>query len=102
MELKITEEKEAILLSRREISANITFKGATPSKETIRKELASALKANEKLMIVKHVYSSFGSETAKVLVYQYASEEEMKKVEPKEKKKKEKAPKEEKQKKPEE
>ena len=99
MELKITEEKEAILLSRREIIANITFKGATPSKETIRKEIASALKSDEKLIIIKHILTSFGSETAKVVAYQYVSEEEMKKVEPKVKVKKEKAPKEEKQKK---
>lgn len=102
MEFKITEKKEAILLSRKEITAIIAFKGATPSKEVIKKELASALKANEKLIVIKYVYTSFGSEAAKVIAYQYATEEDMKRIEPKEKIKKEKAPKEEKQKKKEE
>jgi len=94
MELKITEKKEDVLLSRKEIIAQITFKGATPSKEEIKKQLVSALKADEKLIVTKNVFTSFGSETAKVIAYQYVNEKDMKKIEPKEKEKKEKSKKE--------
>lgn len=87
MELKVTEEKEDILLSRKEINAQITFKGATPSKEDIKKQLSSVLKADEKLIVIKNVFTSFGSETAKVIAYQYTNDEYMKKIEPKEKEK---------------
>ncbi len=86
MEIKITNEKEDILLSRKEITAQISFKGATPSKEDIKKKLASAIKSNEKLTVIKNVFTSFGSETAKVIAYQYINEEDMRKIEPKEKK----------------
>lgn len=102
MELKITEEKETSLLSRKEIAADITFKGATPSKEEVKKQLTSSLKADEKLVIVKTIFTSFGSETAKVVAYQYMNEEDMKRIEPKEKGKKEAKPKEAKEEKKEE
>jgi len=94
MELKIKEEKDAPLLSRKDIVAEISFKGATPSKTEARKRIASALKADEKLIIVKKIRTSFGSENAEVIACQYSSEETLKSIEPKEKAKKEKAPKE--------
>jgi len=96
MDLKITEEKETSLLSRKEIAADITFKGPTPSKEDVKKQLASSLKSDEKLIVIKNIITSFGSESAKVVAYMYMNEEDMKRIEPKVKEKKEAKPKEDK------
>jgi len=93
MDLKITEEKETSLLSRKEIAADITFKGPTPSKEDVKKQLASSLKSDEKLIVIKNIITSFGSESAKVVAYMYMNEEDMKRIEPKVKEKKEAKPK---------
>jgi len=71
-------------LSRKEIEAEVIFdKKATPSKENIKKELAKQLKAEEKLVVVKSIDGSYGSNQAKVTAYQYINEEDMKAIEPK-------------------
>ena len=82
MELKILKEEEAPLLSRRKIVADVAFSGATPSKKDIWKQLASHLKTDEKLIVVKNIYTSFGNQQAQVVALQYMSEEEMKRIEP--------------------
>jgi microtubule-associated protein 1 len=96
MEVKILDKKDEGLLSRTSIKADVTFKGVTPSKEELKKQIASLLKADEKLVVVKNVRTFFGKEEAEVAAYQYESEEDLKKIEPKKKAAKEKAPKEEK------
>ena len=88
MELKILSEEEAPLLSRRKIVADATFSGATPSKKEVWKQLASALKTDEKLVVVKNIRTSFGNQQARVVALQYTSEEEMKRIEPAPKKEK--------------
>ena len=50
MNIKILKQKESPLLSRKRISVEATFKGATPSKSTLKKELATKLKAKEDLI----------------------------------------------------
>ena len=91
MELKILDKKERLLLSRTEIKAQAAYTEAVPSKESIKKSLASQLKADEKLIVVKHIFPKFKIGIADVLAYHYISEEDMKKIE-KEKKKKGKKP----------
>jgi len=86
MELKITEKKEEPLLSRVLITAEAAFENATPSNKEVKAKLASALKADEKLIVIKHIYTGFVQRKAKVIAYVYSSEEEQKKIEPKEKK----------------
>ena len=89
MDLKIIKKEDNPLLSRKEIELESSFFGeATPKKEDIKKKVASSEKADEKLVVVKDVYNDFGAGKAKVLVYVYASEEELKKTEPKKKEKK--------------
>lgn len=90
MELKILEEKEKILLSRKEIKVEVKFTEAVPSKEELKKAVATQLKADGKLIVIKNVFPKFKSNKADVLAYHYISEEDMKKIEVKDKKKKEK------------
>ena len=82
MDLKIVKKKDNPLLSRKEIELETSFFGeATPKKEDIKKKIASVEKADEKLVVVKHVFNEFGAGKANVLAYVYTSEEELKKTE---------------------
>lgn len=78
MMLNILKEKETPLLSRKRITAEVTFKGATPARVNIRKELATKLKAKEELVEIRHIYSKFGEEKAKVIAHIYDNEKVMK------------------------
>ena len=93
MNLKIISQTEEPLLSRTNIKASISFEAQTPSTEDVKKQLASAAKKDEKLVVIKKIATHYGSREADVDAYIYTSEEEMKKIEPKPKEKKEKAPK---------
>jgi len=88
MNLNILEQKNNILLSRKEISARITYDKATPSNEELKKQLATATKSDAGAIAVKHIYPSFGQKDAKVLAYVYQNAELMAKHEPKKKEKK--------------
>jgi ribosomal protein S24E len=83
MELTITKKRDNLLLSRMEITLEVDFVNEpTPKKEDIKKKIVSSEKADEKLVVVKGMKTSFSSGKANVLVHIYKSEEEMKKTEP--------------------
>ncbi len=69
-------------LCRVEITADITYEGATPKISDVRASLAQKVSSTEALIVVKHIYSKFGERAARVLAYQYNTEEELKAVEP--------------------
>ena len=81
MDIKITEKKEEPLLSRTALKLNVSFKGATPSNQELKKAIASSLKSDEKLIAIRHIYTSFGIESADVIAYQYSNEKSMKLLE---------------------
>jgi len=77
MEIKIQDKKEQKLLSRTELSAHVTFDGTTPSREDIKKELTKKTKSKEELIIVKHIYTKFGSKEADLIAYVYQDKKVM-------------------------
>ena len=81
MNLQITEQKINHLLSRKEVRAKLSYEQATPSKEELKKQIASAVKANSELLVVKSVYPGYGDRNAEVLFYVYDKPEVMKKLE---------------------
>ncbi len=83
MELRITHTDEKPLLARKEIKAQISFQGATPSNAELKKALASQAKADENAVVLKGIYTAFGATEAEVNAYIYNSVEDMKKFEPK-------------------
>ena len=89
--MKIHDKKNEPLLSRVEVSADIEFAGATPSYQDVTKGVASHMKADEKLVVVRHVYTEFGNKKAKVQAYVYSDEAKKQFFEPKLKVKKDKA-----------
>ncbi len=88
--LKEIKEKKEPLLSKTRIDATIEFENATPSYKEVTTLLATNLKADAKLVVVKNIYNLFGKRTAKVIAYNYDSEDKKNIFEPKIKQKKEK------------
>ena len=83
MNLKIETIKEMPLLARKEVEASMMFeKKATPSNNEVRKAIAAELKVDEKVVVVKHIYTEFGSSEAKVEAFAYKDEASLKKIEP--------------------
>ena len=93
VEINITSKKEEPLLSRTMLKANLDFENSTPSYKDVTALLATHLKADEKLIAIRHIYNSFGAKKAEVIAYLYADENKRQFIEPKLKIKKEKAPK---------
>ena len=86
MDFKILSKKEEPLLSRTIVEAEVSFDKATPSKSETRSALAKSLGKDEKLIVVKGLYTGFGVRKAKNVSYAYENEEAMKSIEPKPKK----------------
>lgn len=94
MQLSITKKKEEPLLSRTEITAFLDFEKATPPYAEVNALLAAHLKADEKLIAIRHIYNLFGAKKAEVIAYVYSDEAKKQFIEPKIKAKKEKKAKE--------
>jgi len=94
VQLTITKKKEEPLLSRTEITASLEFEKATPPYAEVNALLAEHLKADEKLIVIRHVYNLFGAKKAEVTAYVYSDEAKKLFMEPKLKVKKEKKAKE--------
>ena len=58
--MKISNQTENRLLSRKEVDGEIDFKGATPSNDELAKSIASNLKSTPDLVVVKKIYTEFG------------------------------------------
>jgi small subunit ribosomal protein S24e len=71
MEIEVLKEKETPLLSRKRISAMAYYEGSTPSRIKILNEVAKKLKADVKLVSIRHIYTRFGSPRAKLIVHLY-------------------------------
>lgn len=72
------------------IRANLDFENVTPSYPEVTSLIAAHLKTDEKLIAIRHIYSSFGTRKAEVTAYIYSDENKKQFIEPKVKEKKEK------------
>lgn len=88
MQIKIIERKQEPLLSREMVRADIDFDKATPNYGEITSLVATSLKADEKLVAIRHVYTAFGNRKAEVTAYVYKDAEKKQSIEPKLKEKK--------------
>jgi ribosomal protein S24E len=85
MLLKVIEQKENVLLHRKEVTATVTFDKATPSNADVMKELAAKCGGTEDAIVMKKIDGGFGNHTAHVKAFVYASAEHKAKIEPKKK-----------------
>lgn len=83
MDLNILKERDTPLLSRKRYTFEMDFKGATPSRIEIRDAVAKKVKSEPELTIIKHVYTRYGVEKAKIIAHVYSNKEEMAKLEQK-------------------
>ncbi len=81
MELEILKQKETPLLSRKRVSVMVSFNGPTPSRAKLRKEIASKLKESPEMVILRHIYTRFGKQKAKVIAHIYSDKKVMLKLE---------------------
>jgi small subunit ribosomal protein S24e len=81
MELKNIQKTEKPLLSRTEISGELSYSGATPSKDDLKKKLVEQLKLDSDLVVVKEIMGLFGEQHAEFRAYQYKNKDNMKKLE---------------------
>jgi len=92
MDLNLISRKNYPLLGRERINLEATFQNsATPKKEDIKKSAASLLKCDENLLAVRHIYTRFGNNKAKVIINLYESIDLLKMFEEKKPKAKKKA-----------
>lgn len=80
MDIKILSEEKAVL-PRKEISLEVKFEGSTPKRLDLKKEVAKKTKSKEDLLIVKKIFTDYGANVAKVLVYVYDDEDSLKRIE---------------------
>lgn len=72
--IEITEKRKIPLLERTEIVGELSYEKETPNREAVKKTLAEQLKADGKLIVVRHIYTQFGFKKAKVLANVYDKE----------------------------
>ena len=92
MEFKIIGRKNFPLLNRERVNIEVVFPNkATPRKDEIKREVAKLLNTDEGLLAIRHIYTRFGQNNAKVICNIYNNAEELKRFEDKKQKKVKKA-----------
>ena len=81
MTLKKIQETESKFFNRKEYVFEYDSKGATPSKDTIRKATAGLTNIKEDLIVVKKINQKYGLNKASIKVNIYDSAENLKKAE---------------------
>jgi small subunit ribosomal protein S24e len=81
MDMEIQKKQETPLLSRTRVTAALIYDGATPSRQDIRKELSQKLKVAEELIVIKHIFTKFGSSKAKVIAHVYEDKKMVDRIE---------------------
>jgi ribosomal protein S24E len=83
MEIEVTKQNDAPLLSRKRVTAFVDFAATTPSRLELKFALGTQLKVNPDLVIIKHVYQRFGARRAKLIAHVYDKKELLEKLESK-------------------
>ena len=78
--MNVLKEIDTPLLSRKRITLELSFEGATPSKVNLIKELVKKYKVDEKLIEIRHIYTKYGDRKAKAIVHIYTDAAQMKDI----------------------
>ncbi|MCD4759673.1 hypothetical protein K8R33_02205 [archaeon] len=88
--MKIISKEKSKLLPRIDVVAMVThFDKRTPSGLEVKEELVKDLKVDKELILVKHIYSDFGTGRSKIIAHVYNNKEDMERIIKKGKKQKE-------------
>ena len=83
MELTIQKEIDTPLLSRKRVTFEFTSEKETPSRKVLLKKVAEKTKAKPELVVIKHIYTKYGSKNAKVIAHIYNNKKDMEIIEEK-------------------
>jgi len=81
MKMEILKERDTPLLSRKRVSLMANYEGPTPSRMDFLKEVSKLVDTEPDLIIIKHVYTRFGRQKAKIIAHVYSDKKEMMKLE---------------------
>lgn len=81
MDLTIVETKEVPLLYRKEFTLRAYFDGPTKSRKELQTLVAKQVKADNTLVIIKKVDTTFGDKSAMIVAFVYDNPEMMKRIE---------------------
>ncbi|MBU0532075.1 hypothetical protein KKB44_01130 [Candidatus Micrarchaeota archaeon] len=82
MNVNIISKIDNKVLERKEIEAEISFDGATPSRNDLKDAISKKVAADVDLTVLREVHSTFGKKTVKVLAHVYSNKETMVGTEP--------------------
>ena len=86
--MKLIKQQEYPLLSRTRYIFDIEHvNGATPSKESLKEQVAKAAKSKSELVEIRHVFGKYGIGFSKIIAHVYTDAEVMKYLEAKKVKK---------------
>ncbi|MBI5391651.1 hypothetical protein HZB00_01480 [Candidatus Woesearchaeota archaeon] len=83
MALKQITEIESPLLGRKRYTFEIDHPGkATPKRAEIKEEIAKKVNTTPEKVAIRHIFTQFGAEKSKIIVYIYNDEKTLKRLEP--------------------
>jgi len=83
MTFKIISQENEPLLSRIHVKAELIFEHATPSNAEVKKQIASSMKKDESLVVIKKIATHYGEKMADVDAVVYENKEAKESIEPK-------------------
>jgi len=83
MQIKDIKKNEEPLLARTRLNVVVEYDKATPSYSESISLLATHLKADQSLIAIRHIYTSFGQRRSEIIAYIYNSKDKMQLIEPK-------------------
>src|SRR3989344_8301074 len=81
MELQILKERETPLLSRKRVTLEAGYEGATPSRLKFKDAIAKKLNVKGDMVIIKHIYTRYGLQKAKIIAHIYSNQKDLKRFE---------------------
>jgi len=82
MNVDIKSTVENKLLSRKEIEAEVSYEGATPSRGDIKQSICGKIGANPDLVVLREINTGFGKQMAKVVAHSYENVDALTNTEP--------------------
>ncbi|MBU0532618.1 hypothetical protein KKB44_03935 [Candidatus Micrarchaeota archaeon] len=82
MNVDIKSTVENKLLSRKEIEAEVSYEGATPSRVDIKQSICGKIGANPDLVVLREINTFFGKQMAKIVAHSYENADALANTEP--------------------
>ncbi|MFA6073718.1 MAG: hypothetical protein WC758_06385 [Candidatus Woesearchaeota archaeon] len=80
MDVKDIQSKK-VLLPRKEVRMFVAFEDATPNRKQLKKIVAEKTKSKEDMVIIRNVYTKYGSKEAEIVAFIYDNVEALNSLE---------------------